>query len=80
MYIFIKRNKAEHLKDKLYKIKEVIADVVECFEEASEEGKEEDYRYRARREDEWEDDDDRDMARGRGGRNRTRRGSGGGRY
>lgn len=74
MYIFIKRNKAEHFKSKLNKIKEVIEDVTECFEEASEEGRESDeYRYRARREED-DYDYDREMARGRSG------GSRGGRY
>lgn len=78
MYIFIKRNKAEHLKGKLHKIKEVIEDVVECFEEASEEGRESDeYRYCARREED-DYDYDREMARG-GGRGRSS-GSRGGRY
>lgn len=53
-------------------------DVVECFEEASEEGRESDeYRYRARREED-DYDYDREMARG-GGRGRSS-GNRGGRY
>lgn len=73
MYIIIKRTKAEHLKDKLRKIKDVIEDVTECLEEASEESRERDgYRERSRYEEDYVDD--RDMARGGRGR------SGGGRY
>ena len=74
MYIVIRREKAEHLKEKLHKAKEVIAEIAECFEEASEEAhsteQEDMYRDRARRDDRYYYDDDRDMARGRGGRSR----------
>lgn len=74
MYIVIRRDKAEHLKEKLHKAKEVIAEIAECFEEAHDEYRsrehEDEYRERARRDDRYYDDDDRDMARGRGGRSR----------
>lgn len=76
MYIVIKQNKSEHLKEKLHKAKELVAEILECYEEAAEERREHDedeYRDRARRD--YDDyDDDRYMARGRGGRGR------GGRY
>ena len=86
MYIVIRKDKAEHLEEKLHKMKECVTAIMECFEEAKEERYErEDYeRDRARgggdrysaRDREYDDyeDDDRDMARGRarGGRGRGR--------
>ena len=83
MYIVIRKDKAEHLEEKLHKMKECVTAIMECFEEAKEERYErEDYRarggggrYMARdREYDDYDDDDRDMARGRarGGRGRGR--------
>lgn len=69
MYIVIKRDKAEHMKEKLHKAKRVIEEAMECIEEASEQH--EDYRSRARGYDRYEDDyEERDIARGRGSRGR----------
>lgn len=87
MYIVIKKDKAEKLEEKLYKMKECISMIADMFEEAKEERYEQEdyYRERARgnqggggrsRARDYEDDDDdyRDMARGRsgGGRGRSR--------
>ncbi len=79
MYIIIKKNKAEHLKEKLHKAKEIVSEIMECFDEASEErddryedeGRERRridawYGAKGRRDDYYEDDYERDEARGRG--------------
>lgn len=78
MYIIIKRDKAEHIDNKLHKMKECISELIECFAEAKEEHE---YREMARgrggrymthsREHErmnedFDDDYERDYARGRG--------------
>lgn len=81
MYIVIKKDKAEKLEEKLYKVKECISAIMDCFEDAKEERYEQDDyrersrggRYRARgMEDDYEEDDYRDMARGRSGSGRGR--------
>lgn len=78
MYLVIKKDKSEHLKHKVYKLKELACDVLECLEEAYSEGRESESRERSRREDIYEprryrddyDDYERDEARGRGSRGR----------
>lgn len=78
MYLVIKREKSEHLKHKVHKMKELACDVLECLEEAYSESHETESRERTRmsereeprrkREDYYDDDDyyERDEARGRG--------------
>ena len=78
MYLVIKREKSEHLKNKVHKLKELACDVLECLEEAYSEGRESESRERSRRDDRYEprrsyddyDDYERDEARGRGSRGR----------
>lgn len=76
MYLVIRDEKAEHLKEKVHKMKEFACEIMECLEAAKEEGRrhEDDYRHDYSRRDEgydsrrYDDDDmyGRDMARGRG--------------
>lgn len=81
MYLVIKKEKSEHLKHKVHKLKELACDVLECLEEAYSESNESESRNRIRREDSYEPrrryDDDyedydykREEARGRGMRGR----------
>ena len=76
MYLFIKREKSEHLKHKVHELKNLACDVLECLEEAYSESSREDNRERSRRDERYdypryEDDYDyREAARGRGGRGR----------
>lgn len=35
MYIVIKRDKAEHLKEKMHMVKEIVHDVLDCLDEAA---------------------------------------------
>lgn len=80
MYLVIKREKSEHLKHKVHKMKELASDVLECLEEAYSESHESDGRESARHDGRYEqrmryddyDDYERDEARGRGGRGRGR--------
>lgn len=81
MYLVIKKEKSEHLKHKVHKLKELACDVLECLEEAYSESHESEGRDRTRREDSYEPrrryDDEyedydykREEARGRGMRGR----------
>ena len=78
MYLVIKREKSEHLKHKVHKLKELACDVLECLEEAYSESHESEGRERSRYDEQYEprmrreecDDYERDEARGRGGRGR----------
>ena len=76
MYLFIKREKSEHLKHKVHELKNLACEVLECLEEAYSESSYEDSRERSRRDERYdypryEDDYDyREPARGRGGRSR----------
>lgn len=81
MYLIIKRDRTEHLKEKAHKMKKLACEVIECLEEAYEESRYHEGQYghestrHDRREDRYEHDDrryrededfGRDMARGRG--------------
>ena len=76
MYLVIKQEKSEHLKNKVHKLKELACDVLECLEEAYSEGRESESRERSRYDERYEprmrreeyDDYERDEARGRGSR------------
>lgn len=78
MYLVIKQEKSEHLKNKVHKLKELACDVLECLEEAYSEGRESESRERSRYDEQYEprmrrdeyDDYEREYARGRGGRGR----------
>ena len=81
MYIIIKKDKSEHIKEKVHKMKEMASDIMECLEEAYREHHESGYERDSVRHSERDyygnedyDDYSRDMARGMG------RGRGRGRY
>lgn len=81
MYLIIKKDKAEHLSEKLHDIKAVVCEVMEYIDSIRtkeydgedlyrmEHTRHEDRRYDRHKEDDYEDRDryyERDMARGRG--------------
>ena len=81
MYIVIKREKSEHLKSKVHKLKELACDVLECLDEAYEESHQshgyEDYGHEYSRHEDMYDREprerrehsyERDMSRGGGHR------------
>ena len=76
MYLVIRNEKSEHLKNKVHELKTLACEVLECLEEAYSESKYEDGRERSRRNERddyrgYEDDYDyREPARGRSGRGR----------
>ena len=73
MYIIIKRDKAEHLKEKLHHIKTAAVEMIDCIEEAAmrrHEIEDEIYdeeRYGHRRHHDMDFEDDVDERRGRRG-------------
>lgn len=78
MYLIIRKDKSEHLKEKAHRMKELACEVISCLEEVAQSQETEEYnREYARRRDRehypYEGyrrdpyyDDDREMARGRG--------------
>ena len=77
MYIIIKRDKAEHVKEKLHHIKKAACEVLDCIEEAAARRHEmEDELYEeecfGHRRHEEDFDDDMDERRGRRGRSMSR--------
>ncbi|AXF52161.1 MAG: hypothetical protein [crAssphage sp. isolate ctcc615] len=72
MYVVIRRDRSEYLKEKVHELKKMACEIIECLEEAYSESHESEYgRERSRKDDRRHDDYDdyeRDMARGRGGR------------